>query len=89
MAQKQKEKQQIVKQKRNENEELTMKIKEDEQFIQQEKEQIKGKRLSYRQLLDQQLVDNARFKQLSAMNKNELELNKSDLDMFLKGEYTL
>lgn len=53
MALKQKEKQLVIEKKRNEHEHVLEKVKEAELQTKMEKEQLKGKRLSYRQLLDQ------------------------------------
>lgn len=61
-------------------------VKEGELKTKQERDKIKDKRMSYKQVLDQQLKDNKNYKERSAMTNQEIAINKCDLDTFLRGD---
>lgn len=51
-----------------------------------EKKQVKNKRLTYMQGLDQQITDNGRFKVTNAMTKAEMDFNIRDLNSYTTGK---
>lgn len=61
---------------------------EKEAQLQQHEEKLKllDKRSHYKRQLDEQIHQNKEFKHLSLMTRNEMALNKNDLEAFFKGD---
>ena len=51
-----------------------------------EKNNVRGKRQEYRHKLDAQLSDNRNRKDSNIMNKQEMAMNKADLEAYLTGD---
>jgi hypothetical protein len=79
-----------VKQQKEKEKHDTMKlVQEGESRFKEERDKLKQKRFSYKETLDQQIQKQSEMKNMHLMSKEEMNINRADLQAYANGDYML